>query len=56
MYLGTYVENEKIYITVPTHKFETGEEFNGVLTGYYTRIGEVFGDKVAITFCLYLMK
>ncbi len=52
MYLGTYNENEKIYVAVATHKFETGEQLDGVLEGYYIRTGETWGEKVPITFSL----
>ncbi len=50
MYLGRYVAGDKVWITVCTHKFETGVEFASAVTGYYLKVGAGFGTAVALNF------
>lgn len=50
MFLGEFRKDEKVFVSVATHKFETGEQFNGTVEGYYVRKAEILGDRVPITF------
>ena len=52
MFLGRYVVGEKVWVTVCCHKFETGEEYASTVTGWYIKVGDGFGSKVALTFNL----
>lgn len=48
--IGRYVPGETGWIFVSTHKFESGEEFDGTVTGYFLKVGDVIGNKVDLTF------
>lgn len=50
MYIGRYEVGEKVWITATCHKFETGQEYNATVTGYYLKVGAGFGTAVALTF------
>lgn len=52
MYFGKVKRGEVITIAVPTHKFTTGEKFDGTVTGYYLKMGADFGTKINITLAL----
>jgi len=52
MFIGRYVEGDKVWITVCTHKFETGVELEATVTGYYLKVGAAFGTKVNLNFNL----
>lgn len=52
MNYGRVYRGEVITLSVPTHKFETGEKEDSVVTGYYLKMGADFRSKVAITFDL----
>lgn len=50
MFIGRYVAGDTVWITVCTHKFETGVEFASAVTGYYLLVGAGFGTAVALNF------
>ena len=50
MFLGRYTKGDKVWIPACTHKFETGEEYNATVTGYYLKVGAGFGTAVSLTF------
>jgi len=52
MFLGRYVQGDKVWITVCLHKFETGVELAGAVTGWYLKVGSAFNTKTALTFNL----
>ncbi|GAG94989.1 unnamed protein product [marine sediment metagenome] len=52
MYLGRYVAGDKVWITACCHKFETGQELESAVTGYYLKVGAAFGTAVALNFNL----
>jgi len=52
MFLGRYVEGDKVWIVACCHRFETGVELEAEVTGYYLKVGEAFENKVALTFNL----
>lgn len=52
MNYGRVIKGEIVMITVPTHKFETGQKINSIVSGYYLKMGADFGSKVALIFSL----
>lgn len=53
MFLGRYEQGETVKIIVCAHKFETGEELAGVLTGYYIKDGSAPASKVDLSFSVF---
>lgn len=52
MFLGEFRKGQKVFVTVATHKFETGDEFNGTIEGYYVSKADILGDRVGISFTI----
>ncbi len=53
MYLGKYLKGESVKIIVCSHKFETGEELAGSVTGYYILDGQAPATKVNLSFSIF---
>ena len=50
MFLGRFVEGDKVWVPICIHKFETGESLAGTVEGYYILIGDSLENTEEIEF------
>jgi len=51
-YIGEYSKSDFLRLTICTHKFESGQLFPAVVTGYYFKESVIPISKVVVTFSL----